>query len=368
MEAAMRRLGYSKGPLPKKPRLGMLPKRRIGMAKKFDVHDADGSVLIRAIDADQVVASFAPSLTAEEVIVGVAERHYIDADNNVRITAHMAISGQISRTRSETQGRRTSVMKNRSNAPSHALEKIIQLSSEAEHLSGKVVRTEEGIANARLRLTGGFTKDSDYDDTRSALDQLVADLPILKKKLRIAESTYENCKSFLDDLPKGAVLEPVEVNADGDLSEVRAKIEALEAELARLQSMPTPSADIEQRIKNYVHGLAKPQISGIGKGEQLKVVWPGSGWDEGGPRTNKAEVLPMMAMLFPNEMTAALLAEVTARIAELESELAELAYAEEALITAALAEGAEVQRSPNALPAAVLQVRVAETVKSKHAA
>jgi hypothetical protein len=69
--------------------LGMLPRRRIGRARAYDVFDAAGAVVIRNITAD-AVTTYATSLTAEEVIDGVATRHFIDS-NGFRITAHMAI-------------------------------------------------------------------------------------------------------------------------------------------------------------------------------------------------------------------------------------------------------------------------------------
>jgi hypothetical protein len=97
----------------------------------------------------------------------------------------------------------------------------------------------------------------------------------------------------------------------------------------------------------------------------------GSGWNSSGPREDRAEVLPMMALLFPDAMTAALMSEVermandpvpikgrAARIAALTDEIEQLAYAEEALVAAAIAEGEDVQRSPNAPPQAVLGVKV----------
>jgi hypothetical protein len=71
--------------------LGRLPRRRIGRARSFDVHDnVTGNVVVRNITAAEVVANHAPSLTAEQVIAGVAEWHHVDSDN-MRITAHMAI-------------------------------------------------------------------------------------------------------------------------------------------------------------------------------------------------------------------------------------------------------------------------------------
>ena len=86
---------------------------------------------------------------------------------------------------------------------------------------------------------------------------------------------------------------------------------------------------------------------GIGKGEQLRVNWPGSGWDSNGPREHRADILPMMALLHSDAMVAALMREVEGmtnasmplaarkrRIGELEAEI-------EVLRRQALALGAE---------------------------
>jgi hypothetical protein len=216
----------------------------------------------------------------------------------------------------------------------------------------------------------------------ASLKELVADKPTLEKKLHTAQSVLSNCKVWLERLPEGTTLEPVEVKADGhDLEEVRAKLEAIHAELAALRAVPTPSKDIEQRIRHYVHSMARPQITGICKGERLKIVWPGADFDTRGPREDSAKVLPMMGLLFPDAMTAALISEVERmandplpqaerkkRIAALEHEIEQLAYVEEALVSVAIADGEDVQRSPSAPPQAVLQVRVVGVTKSSRAA
>jgi hypothetical protein len=46
--------------------------------------------------------------------------------------------------------------------------------------------------------------------------------------------------------------------------------------LDTLRAVSAPSADIEERI------------SGIGDGEKLRVIWPGSGWDSGSGREHGA--------------------------------------------------------------------------------
>jgi hypothetical protein len=47
------------------------------------------------------------------------------------------------------------------------------------------------------------------------LKQLVADKPMLEKKLHVAQTIVSSCKAWLDLLPAGTTLEPVAVKADG---------------------------------------------------------------------------------------------------------------------------------------------------------
>jgi hypothetical protein len=160
-------------------------------------------------------------------------------------------------------------------------------------------------------LSGGFDKATEYHDLRAALDQMVKDLSVLKKKQHAAQHALSACKDWLDKLPPNTTLEMVEVKTDGrDLEEVRAQLIAAEAELAALRAVPTASADIDERVKAYVREMGRPTISGIGKGEQLRVNWPGSGWDSNGPREHRADILPMMALLHGEAMVAALMREV----------------------------------------------------------
>ena len=270
---------------------------------------------------------------------------------------------------------------NSNKLPAPVLATLLALEQHANKLADRVSKTEDGITAARTRLTGGFAKQSEYDDTRAALDKLVANKPVVKKRCDAAQSTLSSCKLWLDRLPEGTVLEPVQVKTDGrDLEEVRARIKTAEAELKALRAAPMPSADIEDRVRAYVQSIARPTISGVGSGERLKVIWPGAGWDSSGPREHRADVLPLMALLHGDAMVAALMREVermaddplpraerNRRVNALEAELAELAYVEEALIAAAIASGEDVHRNPDAPPQAVLGVRVAEAKKSRAA-
>jgi hypothetical protein len=87
-----------------------------------------------------------------------------------------------------------------------------------------------------------------------------------------------------------------------------------------------------------------------------------------------------MALLHGDAMVAAVMRDVERmasdplpqaarqeRIAALTDEIEQLAYVEEALVAAAIAEGMDVQHSPSAQPQAVLQVRIAEAKRSRAA-
>jgi hypothetical protein len=158
---------------------------------------------------------------------------------------------------------------NYSNLPAPVLAKLLTLQQCVEDLTLRVAKTQDGIASARARLTGGFKKQSEHEDTAASLNQLIADKPILEAKLRSAQSMLSSCKHWLDRLPLDTTLEMVETEADGHLEEVRSKINAVETELVTLRAVPTPSADIEDRIRDYVQSMARPMITGISKGERL---------------------------------------------------------------------------------------------------
>jgi hypothetical protein len=166
----------------------------------------------------------------------------------------------------------------------------------------------------------------------------------------------------------------VTASAEGkSLPEVRACISAARDELAKLRRIPVPSPDLRGRVERRIADLGAPAVRGIGAGEELKIVWPGAKQTASGPDERSCEPLAMFAMLFPEKLADAAMAEAErmandpvprserpARIAALEREIDELSHVEEALIDAAVARGETVHRSPSALPQAVLGVRIAE--------
>jgi hypothetical protein len=254
---------------------------------------------------------------------------------------------------------------NRNKLPTGVLQRLVELDEEVEFLNRKVDDLERGIASARTRLSGTFRTDQEYHDLRASLKQMVDDKPAVETKFHRTRALAAKCKRWLDELPDGTVLEPVKVRPTNgaDLGDVRERIKDAENELHRLRSVPTPSADIKQRVAAYVQALAQPEVRGIGAGQDLVVKWPSS-------------VIAVFALLFPEKLQAAILTEIDAmandplpikqrreRITELEAEIERLHYTEEALV---VANGAD--RSPGALPQCVLGVRAVEARRVTRAA
>jgi hypothetical protein len=248
--------------------------------------------------------------------------------------------------------------------PPAVLKKLASLDAQAEFLHRKNDDTERAINAARTRLTGSFKSDAEYADLRKTLERLVADQPAVETKFHRTRALASNCKRWLDELPDGTVLEPVKVKPNGlDIRDVRQQLADAQNELATLRAVPTPAPDIRKRVEDYVQSLAQPEVSGLGAGEELEVRWP-------------SNLISAFALLFPTKMEEVILAEVDAmanepipvkqrreRITELEAEIDELHYLEEALV---VANGAD--HSPGALPAVVLGVRAEATKRVSRAA
>lgn len=229
-----------------------------------------------------------------------------------------------------------------------------ELEEVVQGLAERVAKTEDGIANARKRLTGTFARKGEYEDMRATLNQLIADKPILEQKLGAARSTLSNCKLWPNLLPEDTVLEQTVVEANGyDLVHVRARIKTAQAELATLRAVPIASPDIKRRVEQYVNTLGRPKVAGIGKDETLRVTWPGDG-----------HMLPMMLAFFHRDaMVEALLREIESvaddplPLAERKKRIAELEVEIEVLQRQAFALGAPTTDLP---PHVVLGVKLRE--------
>jgi hypothetical protein len=198
--------------------------------------------------------------------------------------------------------------------PSHVQTELDEYTQAIEYLTQQLAKTQDAIDNARERLSGGFQKDEEYHDMCATLDQLVAAKSTLERKFNSATLTLSDAKSWLDALPDDAVLEPVaSTKPDGlDLGTVEHRIRDAEDEIQRLGAVPVPPSDIKSRVEAHVASLARPKVSGIASGQQLRVSWP-------------SDTPALLAFLRPDEMTGALLQEI-----ERQSNLADAAAATQA--------------------------------------
>jgi hypothetical protein len=188
---------------------------------------------------------------------------------------------------------------NQGNIPKTVRDTLLKFDQTVEHLTEQATRTKEAIDLARERLTGGFERDQQYRDVRATLDKLVKDLPAIEDKRDAAERMLERCQAWLDELPDDVTLEPVKVKLDGgDLASVKERIRNATDELETLSKLPTPSADIEQRVRKYVVDLGRPKVSGVGDGAQLQVSWP------------RDDAVSLFAILEPEKMTKLILGEI----------------------------------------------------------
>lgn len=245
---------------------------------------------------------------------------------------------------------------NQRDIPKAVRHKLLKFEQTVEHLTEKATRTKEAIDLARERLTGGFERDSDYDDVYSTLKKLVKDLPVIESKLAAARYTLETCEAWIDELPDNATLEMVKARPSNgaDLDAARERIKKAEEEVEELRAVPVPSADIKERIKQYVSSQARPKIHGIAKG-QLQVSWP-------------SDNAALLAFLLPDAMTNALMREID-RLAntpmpldQRKKRMAELRRLIDDLQRQALALGADAYALP---PQVILGVKVPKREAAK---
>jgi hypothetical protein len=185
----------------------------------------------------------------------------------------------------------------RKDAPKAVQAKLAQFSQAVEQLEEKLTSTRDAIARSRERLTGSFASDQEYADARALLDRALKDEPVIQSKFAAARRMLETAEAFIDDLPNDVTLEQVAVDTDNfTLSIVQERLAQIEDELATLRAVPTLASGFEGIVESYVTKLARPVVSGVSSGQELKVQWPD-------------DIEVMFALLFPERMTAIILAE-----------------------------------------------------------
>jgi hypothetical protein len=186
----------------------------------------------------------------------------------------------------------------------------------------------------------------------------------------------------INNIPAAGALvavEPAEFDEapdiEHDLPACRREIAGLKSEIARLAGAPLPAAEIKANIAEQIHGYAtngRPRLRLEGDKIDLRFADQPLFAQTGALAAPASSVISTLAWLFQDRITELLTAgiddevaargggistaEREARRAELEVQILELEYEEEALVEHALARGLEVHRRRNANPMAILGV------------
>jgi len=158
--------------------------------------------------------------------------------------------------------------------PQHVLAKLLALDEAVAALKAGADAVERGIEDRRARRYGNVHRADDNPRSLEAeLEKLLTDKKMVQQRLQAEQSVLSACKAWPDRLPADTKLEPIAVTVDGhELAEIRKRIKSAIAELDALKRAPAPSIDIEQRVRDYLRGLA-PKVRGVGVGERLSILF-----------------------------------------------------------------------------------------------
>jgi len=204
--------------------------------------------------------------------------------------------------------------------PQAVLAKLVNLDQVATEFAASAQAAEARLAAARDIINGKNTGVT-AEEYALARDNFDATFGAAKMAGSYAARTREvvaACRAWVESLPSDSRLLLVQpAAADLDLASLQANLEAMRAELSKLQAMPTPSDDVGERVREYVSGLMRqgaPVVRGFEAGGKLQVYWPDVGANPrnlNGYSTEGANPLLISALLMPEA-----LAEVITRAVE----------------------------------------------------
>lgn len=224
-----------------------------------------------------------------------------------------------------------------SQAPAFVAAKMAMLSDGCAAVATRADELTGQISHLRDRLNGRVQRAGD-DPAKLGIEinRLLAEQKTLQARRPIEADTLGRCRAWLAGLPSTTVLEQIIPDAEVALSlpAVRARIKKVQNEVEALKRVPIPAPNIRERVQDYMQGLTRPIIGGIGVDERLTVRWP-------------SDMPALMAFLQPDVLVDRLLvainqiantpcplAEREPRIAKLEEEIDRLQRTEEAIVVA----------------------------------
>jgi hypothetical protein len=252
--------------------------------------------------------------------------------------------------------------------PPPALVKLLQLDQIAQQLSAAADRLDERVAALRHKGSGSGWNAA----IESELKELLAAQPKARQRADKAMHLASGCKLYLDRLPDDAVLDVVEVEPSGDLPATRTLLAALGEERKSIINAPPSPAEMSAEVRRWVATVGeqgKPSM--LLRDNVFAPRWGGGVASD--PSMTPRNTLAFVCWLVPDAVAARFQQELEAqasaisrlsrderreRLDEIEHQIEQLRFDEEALVAAAIQNGADVVRDTDTKPEAVLQVRL----------
>src|SRR5262245_49174237 len=241
--------------------------------------------------------------------------------------------------------------------PRSALEKLISLGDCTRVLTARATEAKGKLEALRATINGrnDNIKPEQIKRVRAELEALVPLVPQLEKQVADAQAVFAACKKYIGELADGSELVPVHVDANGyDLQGCRDRLVQIANEERELRAAPSPSSDIEARVRNYVREMGARGLPIVHKGfegGELAILWPATDFNArnlSGTDTLRCNPLFTLCWAFPEVMVARLMGRVEqqaqkplppqarpAQLAALAAEAMHLRYVEERLIVEA---------------------------------
>lgn len=264
--------------------------------------------------------------------------------------------------------------------PTEASTKLSAITGAAVDARDAAASAQHRIDELRKALSYGSHSGADAAGLEAELSRLDAVRAKANHRHGELSSLAASIQHWLRSLPPNAELvlaEPVTVKKRRDtalleqLAQTRDQIMAAQSHLRSVKTAPLPKPDAKAAVRDYVQQLAqrgKPAVNLSSAGVSIRFAYAA------GPLSTESMAallawvdadkiiagLEAEIDLLPENKTALPAKEKTKRTTELTENLDELERLEEALVEAAIAEGADVLRRPTASPLAVLGLSLAK--------
>lgn len=170
----------------------------------------------------------------------------------------------------------------------HAMVRLLRLEDNTRIAQTAARDAADALANARAAMHTRIEAE-DLSRLEQDLPRLIEQAEATSNRYTSLSATVDRCRRWIESLPEGTTFGEIHLgdynfveNTSPEefekmLRETRQQLAAAIKERNDLAKVPTPSADIEARVRDHIAELAqraKPYVRGVSAGETLSVRWP----------------------------------------------------------------------------------------------